>query len=141
MYPTIPCESCKSDISPLAETCPGCGHPNGWIHPKIQHFLSIKDTAGTEGPFNYTYTKMRLNCKASGALPWWYWVGLAAMIFLLKASIPIAFIMGFVWTGIAFANRNNKILIIDFSNENPLLENNDSNFWRGLLEKLDIKTS
>ena len=138
-HSVIPCGACISEVSHLAETCPKCGHPNDWVHPQIKKFLSIKDNAGTKGYFNYTHDKLRLQCKADGSLPWWYWVGLVGLVVFINASIVVAFIAGLVWTCIGFACKRHKILNIDFSQEKPVIENNDKAFWDGLLIQLDVK--
>ena len=48
----IPCKTCKHEIGTQADTCPQCGSPNTWTHPRIQAMYETK-TFNTTRSFRF----------------------------------------------------------------------------------------
>lgn len=58
----------------MADKCPGCGAPNSWIHPRIKHFLSVKDQTSMSKPFTFQWNKTEMCGSTEVKLPWWLWL-------------------------------------------------------------------
>lgn len=93
------CEACQKEISTLADKCPGCGAPNNWIHPKIKHFLSVKDQIGIADGWNYKYTKTELCGSTVPTLPWWLWF---VVLFCAVPGFAFGIIPGMIIAPIAY---------------------------------------
>jgi hypothetical protein len=52
-HPLIVCSACGKEISRNATTCPGCGQPNNWVHPRIKSFVEDAKTLVTQQRFMY----------------------------------------------------------------------------------------
>lgn len=50
----IPCQTCQHLIGPQAETCPQCGSPNTWMHPRIKAMYETKSFDTSRG-FQYQH--------------------------------------------------------------------------------------
>lgn len=139
----VPCRSCNRDLSIEAVTCPSCGAPNKWIHPKIENFLREKDNTGVTEPFTFNYEKLRISGQTEKRVPRWIlWAGI---VFFLLLFIPIALLgtVGLAFGPIGFvtaivlalifkfslhaAFANNKTFLMDF--ESDAWQSNDDVFW------------
>jgi hypothetical protein len=87
----ITCKTCEKQLAALAETCPGCGAPNDWVHEDIQRFISAGATVPTARPFTYSNNKTHLSGQTAPRSPLWAWV-VSALLFL-------ASMLGFVLLG------------------------------------------
>lgn len=134
----LPCAACGAQISCLSEKCLGCGHPNNWTNPKIERFLEIKDEIQTKTRFTYVHDKSILKCQATGSYPVWFWICLALLVLCFTASVIAGFIAGFALTLVAGFCREKKSLTLDFTKENPVIENTDREFWKPVLLSLNI---
>jgi hypothetical protein len=59
----IPCPSCGREIAASANSCPGCGAVNSYVHPEIKRFIEF---AGTELPIRFHYWHLRTKVWAEG---------------------------------------------------------------------------
>lgn len=138
-----PCRSCNHKISIEAASCPSCGAPNKWIHPRIEHFLTIKDSTGVTEPFTFVYEKLKISGKTEKTIPrriLWLSiilflcvlipVGLLGTVGLALGPIGIlpVFIVAIV---LRFALQaifaKNKTFTMDF--QNHTWTSNDDDFW------------
>jgi hypothetical protein len=62
----IPCFTCSKDIAINAESCPGCGAKNTYVHPKIKEFIDKSSTFNFESPLKIKHTGTVLNVNVSG---------------------------------------------------------------------------
>lgn len=102
----IKCSACGRDIASVADKCPGCGAPNAWIHPTIEHFRALKDQTGVSKKFQFWSNKTEIWGHTEAKLPWWTWIlivlffpiGLAGFwtwfIFLPLLYLAIKFVYG-----------------------------------------------
>ncbi len=140
----VPCRTCGREISIEAATCPSCGAPNKWIHPKIEHFLTVKDSTGVTQPFTFNYEKLKISGKTEKKVPRWIlWISILLFLLLfipiallgtvglafgpigLVAAVVVALVFRFIVQAV-FAK--NKTFSMDFQSNSWI--SNDDEFWR-----------
>lgn len=62
------CLSCNHKIAKLADTCPNCGGPNKWTHPKIRFLIETPGTHGVGCNYTYRYTRMTVDGETEARL-------------------------------------------------------------------------
>jgi hypothetical protein len=92
----IECLSCKKEISILASTCPGCGAPNDWIHPKIKELVDSDDGI-LPLKWTYTYSGTKVSGQTEKKTPVWVWVFHIFMISFLALFCYGIFGMSMIW--------------------------------------------
>lgn len=96
----IACTSCQKPISPLAEQCPGCGHPNAWTHPLIEQLVQRKDTIPVRQPFTFQWKKAEVWGQTKRRLTWpGRVVGTAGLLCLTLVIL----VVGFFWIGLVLS--------------------------------------
>ena len=152
----IKCRSCEADIAINAETCPKCGSPNEWLHPRISEFLAAGDQIETKERFNVEYRGAKLAGETEERRSWDFYMkaGFGAIaVFLLSGFItPLApygelalaaGIIALAWGTllIVFGSHKGKAKYfeIDLSEEPPKWESNDDAFWTPVRQFFGVK--
>jgi hypothetical protein len=134
------CASCQRPISVLAVSCPGCGAPNTWHHPGVEHFLSIKDRSGVKRPFKFTYDRLTLQGTAESIS----WIGalllciVSAIVFFMWAAGASGWTVLIGWlfgvAVVAGAGIRTAWFKVDFST--GVWESSNEAFWKPIREEL-----
>ena len=83
-----PCRTCQRQIAATAHSCPGCGAPNGWIHPDVDRFLKNLDKIKLPASFKHDSTKTGVHGTAKILTP-----GPASQWFLIAGGLGILLIV------------------------------------------------
>lgn len=134
-----------------AECCPSCGAQNSWIHPKIRHFLNIKDTINID-EFEYKYDKTNLQCirpKSSfirqlKLMHIGIAINLAAVLVMFVnmsyGSLILLIGVSFVAIGVLFGGvsvNSYDYIHFNFDGEHVRYETNNVNIWKRLVSELN----
>jgi hypothetical protein len=134
----IECKSCKKQISPLAQSCPGCGAPNEWVHAGVQRFLDNVSSIQPAGGLTYWHDKVSV-WGETGKMHTAVSIVITLVTVVVAAPLALfafwfAFFIGFVGFFLAGHSKRKETFRADFST--GAWESSSNDFWKPLREML-----
>lgn len=136
----IPCSICSNSIGTQAETCPQCGSPNNWKHPRLLE-LEKSRSSPTRKSINFKIKGAEISAENS----YHSWIFILVYVVL---ALPAVFIAAAQWgffgaaitgaiLGLVWATTTKK----RFFNGNVITgtwRSSDDKFWLPLVHELEI---
>jgi hypothetical protein len=138
----IDCLTCEKQMAALADKCPHCGAPNGWVHERIQRFIAAGDSIATTKRFNYTHTKTELTGFTGREDPLWVRLTCTA-ICLFGAVVSIFFgwmpvVLAIVLSCVLFWANQRPAATFHADFERGTWTSTDEAFWKPVRELLGL---
>jgi hypothetical protein len=134
------CPACGKSIAQTADTCPGCGAKNTFIHPNIEKLIAVANTVTTRA-WKYEYKRLQMtgvtvNTKADSLTKvqnGMFVAGFLMWLFLRSPFSLLGILIGFMGFGVlAYVKgleRQDKQFVVDYSSGKPVWQSNDDAFW------------
>jgi len=139
----IPCSACGREISSDADTCPGCGNVNTWLHPRLEAVIAHLDQLDRITEFDALGHKMHLWTTVRNArqqIGLYMLIGSPVLLLISVFSagfLAPAFIMllvGMILTAGGLSAATTYELSIDIRQPGKIVGHYDRVFWADVIK-------
>jgi hypothetical protein len=143
----IPCASCSRDLSADAETCPACGGPNYWMHPRIAAVITHLNGLDRVTKYEARGHRVVLQCthqtprQVLGSLLMFLGMGCFVLGFFMPPFVMIGLFcvcLGGLLTLFGLSVTTPHELSIDLRVPGGLVGTCDRTFWQDVLAIIEI---
>jgi hypothetical protein len=89
----VECPACKHAISPIADSCSGCGRPQQWTHPEVSRLLASHGQASVPAPWRFHHTRDAFYGSATVPNPEKGYDPRTLLLYVAKLGIGLMFIL------------------------------------------------